>query len=132
MAVHGVGVGDWAFPPLFDLATKITPRRSNIWCATQIFFPNSRARAADYVDGFGLTEHEFELVRSLPDTSRCFLIKRGDHSVVARLDLSGLSGELAVLAGTERAVRRLEALRGELGDAPADWLGPFMEGRSAA
>ncbi|THD67262.1 MAG: VirB4 family type IV secretion/conjugal transfer ATPase, partial [Phenylobacterium sp.] len=100
--------------------------------ATQIFFPNSRARVADYVEGFGLTEHEFELVRSLPDTSRCFLIKRGDHSVVARLDLSGLSGELAVLAGTERAVRRLEALRGELGDEPDAWLGPFMAGRTAA
>ena len=100
--------------------------------ATQIFFPNSRARAADYIEGFGLSEHEFELVRTLPDTSRCFLIKRGDHSVVARLDLSGLSGELAVLAGTERAVRRLEALRGELGDAPGAWLEPFMQGRSAA
>ena len=100
--------------------------------ATQVFFPNSRARAVDYVEGFGLTEHEFELVRTLPDTSRCFLIKRGDHSVVAKLDLSGLSGELAVLAGTERTVRRLEALRGELGDAPDAWLQPFMEGRSAA
>lgn len=100
--------------------------------ATQVFFPNSRARAADYVEGFGLTEHEFELVRTLPDTSRCFLIKRGDHSVVARLDLSGLSGELAVLAGTERTVRRLEGLRGELGDAPDAWLEPFMAGRSAA
>jgi hypothetical protein len=79
--------------------------------ATQIFFPNSRAKASDYVDGFGLTEHEFELVRSLPDTSRCFLIKRGDHSVVARLDLTGLGGELAVLAGTERTVRRLSGYR---------------------
>ncbi len=100
--------------------------------ATQIFFPNARAKAADYVDGFGLTEHEFELVRSLPDTSRCFLIKRGDHSVVARLDLSGLTGELAVLAGTERAVRRLDALRQQVGDEPAAWLPTFMEGRSAA
>ncbi|WP_337186964.1 VirB4 family type IV secretion system protein [Phenylobacterium sp.] len=106
--------------------------------ATQIFFPNARAKAADYVDGFGLTEHEFELVRTLPDTSRCFLIKRGDHSVVARLDLTGLSGELAVLAGTERAVRRLDALRGEVGDAPDAWLPRFMaggeprEGRNAA
>ena len=100
--------------------------------ATQIFFPNNRAKAADYVDGFGLTEHEFELVRTLPDTSRCFLIKRGDHSVVARLDLSGLSGELAVLAGTERAVRRLDALRLQVGDEPAAWLPTFMEGRSAA
>ena len=106
--------------------------------ATQIFFPNARAKAADYVDGFGLTEHEFELVRSLPDTSRCFLIKSGDHSVVARLDLTGLSGELAVLAGTGRAVRRLDALRGEVGDAPDAWLPRFMAagepraGRNAA
>ncbi len=100
--------------------------------ATQVFFPNARAKAADYVDGFGLTEHEFELVRTLPDTSRCFLIKRGDHSVVVRLDLSGLTGELAVLAGTERAVRRLDALRDELGDEPGAWLDPFMAGRSAA
>lgn len=100
--------------------------------ATQIFFPNSRAKASDYVDGFGLTEHEFELVRSLPDTSRCFLIKRSDHSVVARLDLTGLGGELAVLAGTERAVRRLDALRQQVGDEPAAWLPSFMEGRSAA
>jgi type IV secretion system protein VirB4 len=100
--------------------------------ATQVFFPNPRAKASDYVDGFGLTEHEFELVRTLPDTSRCFLIKRGDHSVVARLDLSGLSGELAVLAGTERTVRRLDALRQQVGDEPAAWLPTFMEGRSAA
>jgi type IV secretion system protein VirB4 len=100
--------------------------------ATQIFFPNARAKASDYVDGFGLTEHEFELVRSLPDTSRCFLIKRGDHSVVARLDLTGLGGELAVLAGTERTVRRLDALRQQVGDEPAAWLPSFMEGRSAA
>ena len=100
--------------------------------ATQVFFPNSRAKASDYVDGFGLTEHEFELVRTLPDTSRCFLIKRGDHSVVARLDLTGLGGELAVLAGTERTVRRLDALRQQVGDEPSAWLPTFMEGRSAA
>ena len=100
--------------------------------ATRIFFPNNRAKASDYIDGFGLSEHEFELVRTLPDTSRCFLIKRGDHSVVARLDLSGMSGELAVLAGTERAVRRLDALRERVGDEPSAWLPTFMEGRSAA
>jgi len=100
--------------------------------ATQVFFPNARARAADYVEGFGLSEHEFELVRTLPDTSRCFLVKRGDHSVVARLDLSGLTGELSVLAGTERTVRRLDSLRQQVGDAPDAWLEPFMGGRSAA
>ena len=94
--------------------------------ATQIFFPNSRARAADYVEGFGLSEHEFDLVRTLPDTSRCFLIKQADHSVVARLDLSGMGGLLKVLAGNERSVRRLDSLRARLGDDPCAWFEPFM------
>ncbi len=96
--------------------------------ATQIFFPNPKAKAGDYITGFGLSEHEFELVKTLPDTSRCFLVKQGDHSVVARLDLNGMAGELTVLAGTERSVRRLDALRGRLGDDPAGWLEPFMAG----
>jgi type IV secretion system protein VirB4 len=96
--------------------------------ACQIFFPNPKARAGDYIDGFGLTEHEYDLIRTLPDTARCFLIKHGDTSVVARLDLTGLDGELRVLAGTERSVRRLDALRARLGDDPADWLAPFMAG----
>jgi len=94
--------------------------------ATQIFLPNPNARAEDYVGGFGLSEHEFDLVRTLPDTSRCFLVKQADHSVVARLDLSGLSGELKVLAGTERSVRRLDAIRDKLGDDPSAWLPSFI------
>jgi type IV secretion system protein VirB4 len=100
--------------------------------ATQIFFPNSRAKAADYIEGFGLSEHEFDLVRTLPDTSRCFLVKQADHSVVARLDLGGMGGLLTVLAGNERSVRRLDALRARLGDDPAGWIEPFMAGAGGA
>jgi type IV secretion system protein VirB4 len=100
--------------------------------ATQVFFPNPRARASDYIDGFGLTEHEFDLVRTLPDTSRCFLIKQAGSSVIARLDLAGLEGALRVLAGTERSVRRLDALRAKHGDDPGAWLGAFMGDERAA
>ncbi|HEY5409502.1 MAG TPA: VirB4 family type IV secretion system protein [Caulobacteraceae bacterium] len=100
--------------------------------ACQIFFPNPKAQASDYIDGFGLTEHEFELIRALPDTSHCFLVKHPDHSVVARLDLTGLTGELRVLAGTERSVRRLDGLRARLGDAPDGWLEAFMAGEAAS
>ena len=96
--------------------------------ATQIFMPNPKARASDYIDGFGLTEHEFELVRTLPDTSRCFLIKQADHSIVARLDLSGLGDYLEVLSGTERSVRRLDLIRAKLGDDPDDWMAPYLAG----
>ena len=98
--------------------------------ATQIFLPNPRARAQDYVGGFRLSEHELALVRALPDTSRCFLVKQGDQSAVARLDLAGLGGYLKVLAGNERSVRRLDALREELGDDPEAWLPRFLDERS--
>ena len=55
--------------------------------ATQVFLPNPRAQAEDYCTGFGLTAHELDLIRALPDHSRCFLIKHGNHSVVVRFDL---------------------------------------------
>jgi len=95
--------------------------------ATQIFMVNPKAQQADYCGGFGLTAHEFDLVRSLPDTAHCFLIKHANDSVVARLDLSGLPDLLTVLSGREGTVRRLDDLRGQLGDAPSDWLPRLLE-----
>ena len=96
--------------------------------ATMIFMPNARARAEDYCEGFGLTEHELDLIRSLPAHSRCFLIRQPDASVVVRLDLSGMPEVLTVLSGRESTVRRLDALRGEYGDAPAAWY-PALTGQ---
>jgi type IV secretion system protein VirB4 len=90
--------------------------------ATQIFLPNPKAQESDYVKGFGLTQHELALVRALPDTARCFLIKHANESVVARLNLSGMPDLLAVLSGRERTVRLLDDLRAEVGDDPAAWL----------
>ena len=95
--------------------------------ATQIFMANPKAQARDYCEGFGLTEHEFDLIRSLPDTSHCFLIKHGTDSVVARLNLSGEPDLLTVLSGRERTVRLLDTLRGDLGENPADWLPRLLE-----
>jgi type IV secretion system protein VirB4 len=93
--------------------------------ATMIFMPNSRARAEDYCDGFGLTSHELALIRTLPAHSRCFLVRQPDASVVVRLDLSGAPEVLTVLSGRESAVRRLDLLRDAVGDAPADWFPPL-------
>lgn len=96
--------------------------------ATMVFMPNSRARPEDYCDGFGLTAHEFALIRSLPAHSRCFLVRQPDASVVVRLDLSGAPEVLTVLSGRESAVRRLDVLRQAVGDAPAAWF-PALTGR---
>src|SRR3546814_10893392 len=73
--------------------------------ATQIFMANPKARAADYVEGFGLTAPEFELVRSLPDSAHCFLVNHGNESVVVRLDLTGERELLTILSGRERTVQ---------------------------
>jgi len=89
--------------------------------ATMVFMPNSRARAEDYCDGFGLTNHELALIRSLPAHSRCFLVRQPDASVVVRLDLSGAPEVLTILSGREASVRRLDLLREAVGDAPSEW-----------
>jgi type IV secretion system protein VirB4 len=95
--------------------------------ATQIFMTNPKARAADYVDGFGLTPHEYEIVRTLPDDAHCFLIKHGTDSVVARLNLSGERDILTILSGRERTVRLLDEIRAESGDDPQSWIPRLLE-----
>jgi len=95
--------------------------------ATQIFMANPKARADDYIEGFGLTPHEYDLVRTLPDSAHCFLIKHGAESVVARLNLTGERDLLTILSGRERTVRLLDEIRAERGDDPADWIPRLLE-----
>lgn len=95
--------------------------------ATQIFMANPKARADDYCEGFGLTPHEYELIRTLPDNAHCFLIKHGADSVVARLNLTGERDLLTILSGRERTVRLLDEIRAERGDDPADWIPRLLE-----
>ncbi|MEE4538464.1 MAG: VirB4 family type IV secretion/conjugal transfer ATPase [Erythrobacter sp.] len=97
--------------------------------ATMVFMPNSRARPEDYCDGFGLTDHEFALIRTLPAHSRCFLVRQPDASVVVRLDLSGAPEVLTILSGRETAVRRLDLLREAVGEEPSAWY-PALTGRA--
>lgn len=95
--------------------------------ATQIFMINPKARPEDYIDGFGLSPHEFELVRTLPDSSHCFLIKHGNDSVVARLNLSGEADLLTILSGREETVRIFDDLVTRTGPAPRDWMPALLE-----
>jgi len=95
--------------------------------ATMVFMPNSRARPEDYCEGFGLSQHELDVIRTLPAHSRCFLIRQSDASVVVRLDLSGMPEVLTVLSGRESTVRKLDQLRERYGDAPEAWY-PVLTG----
>ena len=94
---------------------------------TKVFFPNADAHRAEYVDGFGLSEREFELIRTeLAPGSRRFLIRQGRESVVAELDLKGFDAELKVISGRSQTVAELEQLILESGPEPAAWLPRFM------
>ncbi|OOG75093.1 transporter [Sinorhizobium sp. A49] len=100
-------------------------------CPTQVFMPNARGSYADYVDGFKLTEREFELIsRSLSNESRRFIVKQGHNSVVAELNLAGFDDELAVLSGRTANVELADRIRAQVGDEPAAWLPLFQQMRS--
>jgi len=92
--------------------------------------PNHKADKATYCERFGLTEEEFRWIRDLGDTSRCFLVKHGTHSVIARLDLSGEDDLLAVLSGRSETVNLLDTIRAEVGDNPNSWMPEFQKRRS--
>jgi type IV secretion system protein VirB4 len=94
---------------------------------TQIFMANASAQARDYVEGFGLTRLEYDIVRTMPETARAFLVRHGTDSVVVRLNLASEPELLTVLSGRERTVRLLDRIRAEAGDAPAAWLPRLLE-----
>jgi len=97
---------------------------------TKVFFPNTEAQRTEYVEGFGLSEREFELVgRELAPGSRRFLLKQGFSSVVCELDLKGFDFELDVISGRAGNVQRISALIEELGEAPEAWLPVFADER---
>lgn len=100
--------------------------------ATKIFLPNPGADYEDYVDGFKLTRREFEIIKDLGEKSRQFLIRQGQNSVVAELNLRGFDDELAVLSGNTATSLLVERLIGELGDDPKQWLPEFHRIRQGA
>ena len=94
---------------------------------TKIFFPNPEASHAEYVDGLGLSQREFRLIKEqLTVGSRQFLVRQGNHSVVCQLDLKGFDGELAVISGRSHSLERLHALIEQHGSEPDQWLPAFM------
>ncbi len=95
--------------------------------ATSIFLPNYKATSEAYCGAFKLSEREFEWIRSMGPQERCFLIKHGQDSVIARLDLSGMEKFIRVLSGTSKNVGLLDDIRKEVGEAPEAWLPLFQE-----
>lgn len=122
---NGLGIFDTQSPA--DVLRSGIARTLVEQTATFFFLPNPRADYDDYVHGFKLTEAEFNVVRSLGENSRLFLVKQGHRSTIGRLDLSGLGDVLDVLSGTTDNIELLDGIRAGVGDDPAAWLPVFHE-----
>ena len=90
---------------------------------TKIFLANPEAVREEYVEGFGLSEAEYDIVRSLgAQGGRRFLVKQGHASAICELDLSGLDDFITVLSATTDNVALLDHIRARHGNEPFQWL----------
>jgi len=118
---NGLGIFDTQSPS--DVLRHPIGRTMVEQSVTKIFLANSEALREEYVDGFGLSEAEYEIVRSLGARGgRAFMVKQGDTSAVCELDLTGLEDAVTVLSGTTDNVALLDRIRDDHGDDPEVWL----------
>ncbi|MDM0090468.1 MULTISPECIES: VirB4 family type IV secretion/conjugal transfer ATPase [unclassified Variovorax] len=109
--------------------------------ATMILLPNPNASRKDYIEGLKLTESEYQVVISLDERSRRFLVKQGHSSSVCQLDLRGMDDALAVISASTDNIEILHDVldqsartRGIPVDElrPEHWLQDFYDNRKGS
>lgn len=109
--------------------------------ATMILLPNPNASRDDYINGLKLTEAEYQVVVSLDERSRCFLVKQGHASSVCQLNLRGMDDALAVISASTDNIEIMHQVleeqaqmhgvpQGEL--TPEQWLEEFYVNRKGS
>lgn len=118
---NGLGIFDTQSPS--DVLRHPIGRTMVEQSVTKIFLANPEAVREEYVEGFGLSVAEYEIVRGLgAQGGRRFLVKQGHTSALCELDLSGLDDFITVLSATTDNVALLDVLREQVGDEPSHWL----------
>ena len=109
--------------------------------ATMILLPNPNASREDYVQGLKLTEAEYQVVVSLDERSRRFLVKQGHASSVCQLDLRGMDDALAVISASTDNIQVMdEVLQARAIETalsidelrPEQWLDAFYANRKGS
>jgi type IV secretion system protein VirB4 len=118
---NGLGIFDTQSPS--DVLRHPIGRTMIEQSVTKIFLANPEAVREEYVDGFGLTQAEYDIVRSLgAQGGRRFLVKQGHASAICELDLAGLEDFITVLSATTDNVAMLDTVRERHGNDPFQWL----------
>jgi len=106
-----------------------------------ILLPNPNASREDYVGGLKLTDAEYQVVVSLDERSRCFLVKQGHASSVCQLNLRGMDDALAVISASTDNIEIMHDVlhdRAAIEGVPIDelrpeqWLNDFYENRKGS
>lgn len=109
--------------------------------ATLILLPNPNASREDYIEGLKLTDAEYQVVKSLDERSRCFLVKQGHAATVCQLNLRGLDDSLAVISASTdnieimHSILEEEAYRSGMATdqlRPEQWLERFYAERKGS
>jgi len=122
---NGLGIFDTQSPS--DVLRHPIGRTMIEQSVTKIFLANPEAVREEYVDGFGLSQAEFDIVRNLSaHGGRRFLVKQPNGSAICELDLAGLDEFISVLSATTDNVAVLDAVRARHGNDPFQWLPEFL------
>ena len=109
--------------------------------ATMVLLPNPNASREDYVEGLKLTDAEYQVVVSLDERSRCFLVKQGHASAVCQLNLRGMDDSLAVISASTDNIDVMHRVLDERAFAggvarddlrPEQWLQAFYDQRKGS
>jgi len=143
-------IDNWSRTPrkknnIFGLATQVAndtvmsgvSKSINESAFCKFFFPNPLADKKVHIEEFGLTEHDYYLIKHLPDDLHLFLLVygRGIHkqTVILRLNLMGMEDDIAVISARESTLAIFHQVIEEFGDKdPTVFLPEFHERRRAA
>ena len=106
-----------------------------------ILLPNPNASRDDYVGGLKLTDAEYQVVVSVDERSRCYLVKQGHASAVCQLNRRGLDDHLAVISASTDNIEIMHEVLASRAEAegvaphaltPEKWLQHFYENRKGS
>nr|WVL51501.1 VirB4 family type IV secretion/conjugal transfer ATPase [Xanthomonas nasturtii] len=109
--------------------------------ATMVLLPNPNASRDDYIEGLKLTDAEYQVVVSLDERSRCFLVKQGHASAVCQLNLRGMDDALSVISSSTDNIEIMHQIlagkASKLGVSvdqltPEQWLSDFYANRKGS
>lgn len=137
-------IDDWSRTPrkkdnIFGLATQVAndtvnsviSKSINESSFCKIFFPNPSADKKVFIQDLGLSEHEYELIKTLPDDKHCFLLNHGrginKESVVLTANLAGLEDAIAIISARESTLKIMDEVIAEVGSDPKIWVPIFHE-----